>query len=67
MFITGEAGIGKTTLADLFQQRAAFRPKLRVARGQCIEGFGAKEAYYPILEAFAELLREEDGVPAYRR
>ena len=67
VFITGEAGIGKTTLADLFHQRAAFRPRLSVARGQCIEGFGAKEAYYPILEAFGELLREEGGslgVPA---
>src|SRR5262245_14935301 len=62
-FITGEAGIGKSTLADQFHQRAAFRPKLRVARGQCIEGFGAKEAYYPILEAFGELIREGDGSP----
>ena len=61
VFITGEAGIGKTTLADLFHQRAGFLPKLRVARGQCIEGFGAKEAYYAILEAFGELLREQDG------
>src|SRR5215471_13792656 len=67
VFITGEAGIGKTTLADLFHHRAAFRPRLSEARGQCIEGSGAKEAYYPILEAFGELLREEGGslgVPA---
>src|SRR5215469_5905394 len=48
VFITGEAGIGKTTLADLFHQSASFRPNLRVARGQCVEGFGGKEAYYPM-------------------
>lgn len=43
-FVTGEAGIGKTTLLDVFQQRAAGYPSLRIARGQCIEGFGGKEA-----------------------
>ena len=63
VFITGEAGIGKTTLADLFHQSAAVRPNLRIARGQCVEGFGGKEAYYPILEALGELLRERDGSP----
>ena len=63
VFITGEAGIGKTTLADLFHQRVAFRANLRVARGQCVEGFGGKEAYYPILEALGQLLREPDGSP----
>ena len=63
IFITGEAGIGKTTLADVFHQRAAFRPNLRIARGQCVEGFGGKEAYYPVLEALAQLLHEADGVP----
>src|SRR6266481_3245394 len=51
IFVTGEAGIGKTTLVDVFQQQATRRPNLRLARGQCIEGFGGKEAYYPILEA----------------
>jgi len=36
IFVTGEAGIGKTALVDLFHQRAAFRPNLRIARGQCV-------------------------------
>jgi len=54
-FVTGEAGIGKTKLVDLFQQRAALRPDTVVIRGQCIEGFGGKEAYYPILEALSHL------------
>lgn len=51
MFVTGEAGIGKTTLVDVFHQWAARGPNLRVARGQCVEGFGGKEAYYPMLDA----------------
>src|SRR5262245_34639237 len=55
VFVTGEAGIGKTTLADVFHQRAAARPGVRIARGQCVEGFGGKEAYYPVLEALGQL------------
>jgi DNA-binding winged helix-turn-helix (wHTH) protein/tetratricopeptide (TPR) repeat protein len=58
VFITGEAGIGKTTLVDLFQQRAARRPEAVILRGQCIEGFGGKEAYYPILEALGDLVSQ---------
>jgi DNA-binding winged helix-turn-helix (wHTH) protein/tetratricopeptide (TPR) repeat protein len=61
VFVTGEAGIGKTTLVDVFQQQAVRRPGLRIARGQCIEGFGGIEAYYPMLEAIASLLRAEDN------
>ncbi len=60
VFITGEAGIGKTTLVDVFLQ-GAFSVSVRVARGQCIEGFGGKEAYYPILDALGQLCREADG------
>jgi DNA-binding winged helix-turn-helix (wHTH) protein/tetratricopeptide (TPR) repeat protein len=63
IFITGEAGIGKTTLLDVFHQRAASRPNLRISRGQCVEGFGGKEAYYPVLEALGQWFRAEDGGP----
>jgi DNA-binding winged helix-turn-helix (wHTH) protein/tetratricopeptide (TPR) repeat protein len=56
VFITGEAGIGKTTLVDVFLEGAS-NANVRVARGQCIEGFGGKEAYYPILDAVAQLCR----------
>jgi DNA-binding winged helix-turn-helix (wHTH) protein/predicted ATPase len=63
IFITGEAGIGKTTLLDVFHQRATSRPHLRIARGQCVEGFGGKEAYYPVLEALGQLIRDDAGSP----
>src|SRR5208282_3632796 len=46
VFITGESGIGKTTLADAFQIACETKPGVRVSRGQCMEGFGGKEAYY---------------------
>jgi len=61
VFITGEAGIGKTTLLDAFHQAVAHRPNLRVIRGQCVEGFGGKEAYYPVLEAIGQWVREASG------
>ena len=61
IFVTGEAGIGKTTLVDVFQSRARRIPKLRFARGQCVEGFGGKEAYYPFLEALGQCMRGTDG------
>jgi DNA-binding winged helix-turn-helix (wHTH) protein/tetratricopeptide (TPR) repeat protein len=60
IFVTGEAGIGKTMLIDMFHQHAQHQPGIRIARGQCIEGFGGLEAYYPMLEALGSLLQQED-------
>ena len=58
VFVTGETGIGKTTLVDEFvRQAAAAFPDMRIARGQCVEGYGGKEAYYPMLEAVGQLCR----------
>ncbi len=65
IFVTGEAGIGKTTVVDLFHQRSAGRENLRIARGQCVEGFGGKEAYYPMLEALGQLIRDRDDGPIF--
>ena len=56
VFVTGEPGIGKTTLVDEFQRQALIDvPALRIGRGQCIEAFGGTEAYYPFLEALGQL------------
>src|SRR5258705_8213030 len=58
VFVTGEPGIGKTAVADAFIGRAATEaPDIRIARGQWIEGYGSKEAYYPVLEALSGLYR----------
>jgi DNA-binding winged helix-turn-helix (wHTH) protein len=62
VFITGEPGIGKTALVDEFQRHAmAGTQGVRIARGQCVEGYGGKEAYYPMLEALGQLCRESHG------
>jgi predicted ATPase len=59
VFIKGEAGIGKTALIDAFCQQLG--SNVRIARGQCIEGFAGKESYYPVIEALAELSAATGG------
>ena len=57
IFVTGEPGIGKTALADVFLSRAARElPGLLVSRGRCVEQYGPGEAYLPFLDALGALL-----------
>ncbi len=68
VFVTGEQGIGKTTLVDSFlklvsaglpaQNRSMSPAGPLIARGQCIKSHGAREAYMPLSEAFTGLCRE---------
>ena len=60
-FITGEAGIGKTTLVDTFVAQLAGQTSLWLGHGQCIEQYGAGEAYLPLLEALGQMGRTPDG------
>jgi DNA-binding winged helix-turn-helix (wHTH) protein len=70
-FITGEAGIGKTTLINAFRQRLVssplapspkpLAPRMWMAVGQCIEYYGVGEAYLPVLEALGRLCRGPEG------
>lgn len=56
-FVTGEPGIGKTTLVNAFLA-ALGREELWVAWGQCINQYGAGEPYLPVLEALRRLCRQ---------
>jgi DNA-binding winged helix-turn-helix (wHTH) protein/tetratricopeptide (TPR) repeat protein len=69
VFVTGEAGIGKTTLVDEFTKVLGVRglgvgdapPRTLatclIGRGQCIEQHGPTEPYLPVLDAFSDLCR----------
>ena len=81
VFVTGEPGIGKTTLIDTFlggfgrwelgssssppqspnPKSQSSEPVPWIARGQCIEHYGAGEAYLPVLEALGQLCRQPGG------
>src|SRR5262245_13440626 len=60
VFVTGEAGIGKTTVVETFVSRLD-ATATHVARGQCVEHHGLAEAYMPVLEALARLCRGPRG------
>ncbi len=57
VFVTGEAGIGKTTLVDAFLEQTSTMDLL-IARGQCMEQYGAGEPYLPLFDSFSRLAHE---------
>ncbi len=61
VFVTGEAGIGKTTLVETFLPGLLGPDAPLVARGQCIEYLGEGEPYLPVLDAVARLCRPPGG------
>ena len=63
IFVTGEPGIGKTTLVEAFLTRLAdeHEHELWLGQGQCIEHYGTGEAYLPLLEALGRLGRGAGG------
>jgi len=60
-FIVGEAGIGKTTLVDAFAAQAESGVPLWIGHGQCVDQYGAGEAYLPLLEALGRICRGPGG------
>jgi predicted ATPase len=67
VFVTGEPGIGKTTLVDAWCADSAAETPLWVARGQCLDHHGVGEAYLPVLEALGQLCRGSAGVSLVAR
>jgi hypothetical protein len=61
IFVSGEAGIGKTTLIDAFLAQIRDHADVRITSGQCVEQYGPGEAYLPLLEATTRLCRGPGG------
>lgn len=64
VFITGDAGAGKSTLVERFLVEAALRaPDAHILVGTCSEQYGSGEPYQPFIEAFRALVTEgrKDG------
>ena len=58
--VSGEAGVGKTTLVETFVQQLTDRgDAVRIGRGRCSERLAGSEAYLPVLEALDSLQRSE--------
>ena len=61
VLISGEAGMGKTSLADLFLQEAEKNKsknknnEILIARGHCVDQYGHGEAYLPIMDWLYDL------------
>jgi DNA-binding winged helix-turn-helix (wHTH) protein len=60
VFITGEAGIGKTTFLEMAMGRMS-RRGIGALWGRCIEHFGTDEAFLPLIEALQERCGGADG------
>lgn len=61
VFVTGEAGAGKTLLADSFLERVSesgHGVEVLIAHGQCLETSGTPEPYLPFLDALERLARD---------
>jgi DNA-binding winged helix-turn-helix (wHTH) protein len=61
VFLTGEAGSGKTSLVNAFLASITSGTHLLTARGACVEHCGEAEACLPILEALSRLCRGSQG------
>src|SRR5262245_16138835 len=61
VWLTGEPGIGKTTVVNAFVEAAAAEGDIWLAQGQCIDHYGVGEAYLPVLEALGRLCRAPEG------
>jgi DNA-binding winged helix-turn-helix (wHTH) protein len=59
VFVSGEPGIGKTTLLDVFL--ASGEGGFEHATGRCVDHFGPREPYLPLLDALGSLCRNERG------
>ena len=60
VFLTGEPGIGKTTLIEMFLNEVSDHTHM-VLRMRCVEHFGQGEALLPMIEAIEKRCRAPEG------
>jgi DNA-binding winged helix-turn-helix (wHTH) protein/predicted ATPase len=60
VWVSGEAGVGKTTVVEQWLARLTPGRGVRIARGQCFEHYGEGEPYLPLLEALGHLSHGPD-------
>jgi DNA-binding winged helix-turn-helix (wHTH) protein/tetratricopeptide (TPR) repeat protein len=61
IFVSGEAGIGKTTLVEHFLAQVQPQRLIRIGHGRCVEQGEQGEAYLPVLQALQQLCSTPDG------
>ena len=60
-FISGDVGIGKTTVVQEFLKQLRSRVSCWVGIGQCVEYYGGEESYLPIREVLGRLAQRAEG------
>ena len=64
IFISGEPGIGKTTLLESFVDSVARRKGVSLLHGRCSQRLSSSDAYLPVLDALARCLNGPCGSSA---
>jgi DNA-binding winged helix-turn-helix (wHTH) protein/type II secretory pathway predicted ATPase ExeA len=67
VLVSGEAGVGKTTLTRAFLNTLDDYPGLVVMHGQCVDQRGASEPYMPMLEALGRAGQGDPSITATLR
>ncbi|MEX2495911.1 MAG: AAA family ATPase, partial [Woeseia sp.] len=66
VLVSGEPGIGKTTVLEAFKDAIAEQAMVWVLSGQCSPHFGPREPYLPLLDALGRASRDEHGATIVR-
>lgn len=61
VFVSGDAGIGKTALVEAFLGGVRANREAQVAFGHCVERQESSEAYQPLLDALVRWGRQPEG------